>query len=210
MRADDDAANRTLADPVDDSGNPVTGVNVTWDAKFFNGSTGNTGTDELGMLLTNWDIDARGGEQDWVISVTGLTGFYSTYDVIVYTSISSNTAQNRGGNVTANGGDAKSTRNIRLTTDALFGGVDGFYVESNTGLVTTAFDADFATFVRFTGLSGDLLLEGEITPDNPRWRQAGIQIIGVIIPEPSTLVLSVLGVIGLCTLGRRRRRNVKA
>lgn len=120
---------------------------------------------------------------------------YALYDVYVYLP-DANNANTRGGLITANGND------LALT---MFNDGNDFvpYVES-TASGPWSPSVPEASYVRFSGLSGDLTLitEGENSP-TPRLRFSGFQIAAV--PEPSSGLLLALPFLWMRAVRRRRR-----
>ena len=159
------------------------------------------------LLFAYMDIFGGGGSSELTATFTNIP--YAAYDVYVYAPGWPNAAQGgRGGEVWANG-YGTGTRKSLVHIDGDPSDPANWYSEGDDLNPFDTVNTARGTYLVFRGLTGSsLTLDYETI--NIRFGQSGVQIVGEPIPEPSALVLSVIGVIGLCTLGRRRRRNVKA
>jgi hypothetical protein len=116
------------------------------------------------------------------VTVEGLSDNYSSYDVYVYVG---DDAGNRQGEIRFNGGP------LQNFTSKIF---DGTYT----------IGTDYFLFSGVTGDSFTVSVEpvGDLGANRTGIR--GVQVVGV--PEPSSVILSALGVFGLGLVARRRRR----
>ena len=143
-------------------GTTAAGTAVNWNWNGYHGS--GTAND---LFRANWD--PFGTTPDVNLSVTNIP--FARYDVIVYAPSADYTGADRGGEIIANG-QSRLLRMFKTYTDF------PKYVESTaTGPYTPpSSGVPEATYVRYTGLTGDLT----VTTDSKfgdRLRIAGLQII---------------------------------
>ncbi len=170
----------------------------TWD------TGGPSATNEDRMMRTYIDKGADAASTP-TIQIAGLDSKFTAYgyDVIVYFDT-----------------DHDGVWEIRITdsdgnTDAKWahevaGSFGGLFMESvalTQADAVAAFDAGITSnFLRLSGFTGadfNILLTDGISNGNDRAAISGIQIIGNIVPEPTTAMMSLLALAGLAL--RRRR-----
>jgi len=211
------AGNWTTAygNPVDDGGNAVAGMDVSW---YLRGGTGqgflgysgwSTSDPDHRMMSSNWDAWGRNGDTAGTPPLTGsnhsdffVTGIpYDNYDLYAYILAETGT---HGGDWTANGVTKAIEYIGERAPDPLYVLVD---YDGAWNAAAQATGELKGTYLVIEGLSGDLTLS---TTAHARMRISGFQIVEVetdIIPEPSTLCLAALGLLGLRRRMRRRRQT---
>ncbi len=186
---------------IDDSGAILPGTSVSWNFMGVAGNPGGSGSNDQRMFDPEWDPFS--GSPDLTISVSNIP--FAEYQVITYHHSAIYTAQDRGGDVTANG-VTKALRMFQLDADnpnGTFGYVEAdFDGTFDTGTPT---NVPRGTYVHFDEtLSGDLTLTVD-AKYGARLRFSGFQIVQV--PEPTTLLTwSLLATLGIAFGWRRRKR----
>jgi hypothetical protein len=171
---------------IDDAG-AATAASVSWTSE----NTWRSGARNLG---SGGDAQLMSGYLDYLpanppmITVSGLDAALGTpaYDVHVY--VQGDSDQIRAGEYTVNG----ST--LALTDDSPFSATNDYVVGEN--------------YLLFTGITGDEISITSLAVDlgggeTLRAPINGVEIVGAI-PEPGTIALVGLGLVGLVAVGRRR------
>jgi PEP-CTERM motif len=155
------------------------------------------------MFSSGFAIGPIANASDLKISLTGIS--YATYDVYVYGVGGGSNFNLRGGEVWLNGFQTGTRHSLRHLSNSL----NTTYVLAND---TDAFDNSTAqgSYMVFSGQAGSSLTLDVEAGASLRFPIAGIQIVrtSVMAPEPSTLIIFGMGLLGLpvCSWHRFCRR----
>jgi LPXTG-motif cell wall-anchored protein len=167
----------------------ATSASATWHADGTWGS--GTGTANGNFKLYNGYLDATGTSAT-TVTISGLTsaGIVGPYDVYVYFTGDA-VGQNRSGNYTIDG----------ITEFALDNtGFKGTYVQATPG------NGNNGNYVVFAGLTGDSFTLSAL-PVNFRSPVNAVQVFSESVPEPASLALAGVSLLGFAGYVWKRRRK---
>lgn len=146
----------------------------TWDAPYANTTDRAAGSTYLNPVSIN---------------LTGLSGTFSSYDVLVYIS---------GWNTTNGGSFSDGTDTYFMMFDG-YGGAHAQSIDTNAGD-----GIDSGNYVRFSGLTADstTITVSAAAIGAPNVGISAVQVVGEVVPEPATMTLLGLG--SLVLLKRRK------
>jgi hypothetical protein len=182
-------ASGTLSGLVNQAG-VATSASATWHADGTWGS--GTGTANGNFKLYNGYVDAT-GTSPTTVTLSGLSsaGVTGPYDVYVYFTGDA-VGQNRSGNYTIGGTTEFALDNTGFT---------GTYVQATPG------DGNNGNYIVFAGLTGDSFTL-TANPVNFRSPVNAVQVFSESVPEPASLALACVGVLGFAGYVWKRRRTI--
>ena len=192
----DGSGDGSMADLVDSQGNS-TSASATWTSnnRWNNGSWPDDGG--IGSLFRAYLDTGNGGAANGAnIQIADLPAeFAGGFDVYVFFDGSGN---GRFGDYTVDDG----TTSITLVGNDEANNL-GDFVQDLGDLASSG------NYLLFEGLAGNGVTISSAATSGFRAGVNGVQIVATaaVVPEPSTFVLAVLGLLGLAWFGRRRRRR---
>jgi hypothetical protein len=183
-----DGTSGTLTGLVNQAG-VATSASTTWHADGTWGS--GTGTSNGNFKLYNGYLDATGTSAT-TVTLSGLSsaGIVGPYDVYVYFTGDA-VGQNRSGNYTIG-----NTTEFALDNT----GFKGTYVQA------TPADGNNGNYIVFAGLTGDSFTLSA-NPVNFRSPINAVQVFSESVPEPATLALAGVSLLGFVGYAWRRRKT---
>jgi hypothetical protein len=194
----------------DSNGADVPGFGLAWDVEATAGGLnlgGAIGTfpDRYMMHFAWLDKTTGGNGSAQTITLTGIP--YDDYEIVTYTT--NQFFAGRGARVTVTGSVSGSTSGT-LTNTPLSGGFTGGSTGDGYSLLDLTTGGGYIIHSEVSGSTATISWKGPLDPAFAAegWIH-GFQILEleVLIPEPSTFVLSALGLLSLGFVGWRRRRR---
>lgn len=188
---------------VDSSGSTVSGLTLTVSGPNPNtrNNVGSASQNDYTVFNTVIDISSSAS-----ISLSGIP--YNAYDLFFYIFPETTSTTARGGHITigsttyyVNGGNGANAVSMP--------GTDGSGYVLSTATTLLASQSTPGNYVKFTGLTGSSqtvsLVSDNFGDNTPRLKVGGFQLVAV--PEPSTLAMLGMGVLGLAGMFRARLRK---
>ncbi|MEX0325792.1 MAG: hypothetical protein AB3N33_06865 [Puniceicoccaceae bacterium] len=159
---------------------------------LFDGSLDNT-------PMRSGALDYPATVEGTTLSLTGLAGTFTSYDLIVYVASFNGAAGGNTGEFSVSGTGVTPVSYFATTPNPFTGSlIQSMDQDSGDGI-------DSATYVRFSGLTADELLL-TATALNGNTGIGGIQLVGTAVPEPSTFAF-IGGLLALGFVIQRRLRK---